>query len=89
MARKKELTHAAIIRLWPTVIDFAADIGVKVETARKMVSRDSISDDYWADVEAAAKARRIKTPEGESVTVALLARCKAAKRGRRAKRPPR
>lgn len=84
--------HADIIRLWPKVEKFAADIEVKVVTARKMVLRRRIADRHWHMVESAARRRRITTPAGESVTVDLLGRLlalmTAAKRGRRVKNPP-
>ncbi len=82
MARRRSLTHADIIRLWPkpSIRTFAADIGVKLNSARKMEQRASISDAYWEAVEAAAKRRRIKTADGESVTVRLLAGIRAARR---------
>lgn len=81
-------THRDIVKLWPTVIEFADDIGVGVEAARKMVFRDSIADEHWAAVAAAAKRRKLKTAARESVTVELLAQIRAATRGRRKKKSP-
>lgn len=82
---RKKISHADIIRIWPTVAAFAQDVGIGIGTARKMVVRRSIPGRYWLDVEQAAAKRRLKTPTGESVTVKLLAEIKA---GGKVKRPP-
>lgn len=46
-----------IIELWPSIGDFADDIGVKYVTAQVMKHRDSIDADHWVAVVEAAKRR--------------------------------
>ena len=49
-----------LILRWPTVADFARDIGVPYETARKMRTRNNIIHEHWSDVLAAARDRGIE-----------------------------
>lgn len=51
------LTHTETIGLWDTIADFARDIDVGYEAARKMSERNSIHSDHWQDVVNAAKKR--------------------------------
>jgi hypothetical protein len=53
-------SHRDIIDAWPTLQDYAADVGVKFNTARGMRQRSSIHMRYWDEVIAAAKRRRIR-----------------------------
>lgn len=80
-------THADIVRLWPSVPEFAADIGVSVFAARKMVLRNSIADEHWSLIADAAAARGLRTKRRESVTVELLAEIRSASRRRRTENP--
>lgn len=52
------LNHSDIIKLWPTLADFAADMGVKRNTARGWKRRNSIPDKYWTDLVERARERR-------------------------------
>ena len=61
-----------LIASWPSLHDFAADIGVKFETAKGMYRRDSIAPAHWDAVARAAKRRRI-THRDEAITLGLLA----------------
>ena len=71
-------TFASIIERWPSLHDFAADIGVAYVTAQVMKHRDSIAAEHWAAVVDGAKNRKI-----DGVTLELLARIKAEKAGKR------
>lgn len=53
-------THRDILDAWPDLREFAADLGIKYNTARGMRQRSSIDFKYWDDVTAAAKRRKIK-----------------------------
>jgi hypothetical protein len=48
-----------VIGLWPSVADFAGDIGIARKHAQTMKDRKSIPAPYWAKVMAAAAARGI------------------------------
>jgi hypothetical protein len=54
------MTHEDLIDKWPSVADFARDLGVKYQTARFMKKRNSIHPRYWSKVLQAAKDRRIR-----------------------------
>ena len=72
-----------IIELWPSIGEFAADIGVKEGTAKLMRFRDSIHANYWVAVVEAAKARRIKGVSLQTLA-ALLVEKKIAADGKKA-----
>ena len=61
------MTHATIIAKWPSVADFARDLGLNYQTARFMKRRDSIPPRYWRKVVLAAKGRGIKGVSVESL----------------------
>lgn len=73
-------SFVSIINLWPTLQDFADDIGVPYVNANLMRQRDSIAADHWAAMVDAARRRGIK-----GVSTDRLARLKAEKAA--AKRP--
>ena len=54
------MTHAIIIAKWPSVADFARDLGLNYQTARFMKRRNSIPPRYWRKVAQVAKQRGIK-----------------------------
>lgn len=64
-----------VIAAWPSMADFAADIGVKENTAKLMRFRDSIAAEHWHVVVAKARQRGIK-----GVTTDLLAQLLAEKK---------
>jgi hypothetical protein len=68
------MTHAEMIDRWPSLTDFAADLGVEYGTAKQMRRRDSIAARYWLGMEQAAKRRGI-----EGVTVITLAEAEAVR----------
>jgi len=51
------MTHESVIDKWPSVADFARDIGVPYQTARFMKVRNSIHPRHWRKVVQAAKSR--------------------------------
>lgn len=65
------LTHTEIIKLWPSIAEYARDIDVGYQAAHKMSERNSIHSDYWEKVVYAAKVRGYET-----VTLGLLAKNK-------------
>lgn len=71
-------TFSDIIMRWPSLREFADDLGVPYVTAQVMKHRDSIAAEHWSAVVAGARARKIK-----GVSFELLARLKAEKAGRR------
>lgn len=62
------MTHSDIINRWPTLTDFADDIGVPYVTAKAMRRRGSIPSCYWVRVVGAAHKRAIS-----DITFKLLA----------------
>ncbi|KQT54591.1 hypothetical protein ASG43_03125 [Aureimonas sp. Leaf454] len=62
-----------MIDKWPSLADFAADIGVEYGTAKQMRRRDSVAGRYWLTMQEAAKRRAIS-----DVTVGTLAAAAAA-----------
>jgi hypothetical protein len=53
------MTHAEIINKWPTLSDFADDLGVQYGTAKAMRRRSSIPSEHWLTVIAKAGDRDI------------------------------
>lgn len=51
------MDHKQIISLWPTIADFAADIGVSEKTATQMKWRGSIPGKYWLAASQGAERR--------------------------------
>lgn len=50
---------SALIAHWPTIAEFAADIGCGYEAARQMRMRGSISAKHWQNVVVAAAKRGV------------------------------
>lgn len=53
------MTHAQIISDWPSLSEFAADLGVEYGTAKAMRKRNSIPSRYWVTVVSKACDRGI------------------------------
>lgn len=53
------MTHADIINLWPSLSDFAEDLGIQYGTAKAMRRRGAIPSEYWLTATTAAEARNI------------------------------
>ncbi|NTF54388.1 hypothetical protein G6L12_05700 [Agrobacterium rhizogenes] len=64
---------SALIDEWPTITEFAAEVGCGYEAARQMRRRQSIAPEHWANVVAAAKVKEI-----EGITLEWLARQRAS-----------
>lgn len=61
-------TFSSIIDRWPSLQDYADDIGVQYVTAQLMRHRNSIASNHWKAVVGGAEKRRI-----EGVTLEALA----------------
>jgi hypothetical protein len=64
------MTHADIIAKWPSLPEFAADLGVQYGTAKQWKRRSSIPDNYWLHVVGAAAARDFAGVTLEALAVA-------------------
>lgn len=51
---------SALVALWPTIVEYASDVGCGYEAARKMRDRNSIAPEHWPNVIAACEKRGIK-----------------------------
>lgn len=69
------MNYRNVIDKWPSLTDFADDIGVSENTAKQMRTRDSINSRHWSRLVAAAEGREI-----EGVTLDSLASIAAAER---------
>lgn len=49
----------ALIDQWPTIAEFASDVGCGYEAARQMRRRKKIAPEHWASVVSASKGRGI------------------------------
>lgn len=67
-------SFADAINRWPSLRDFADDIGVDYVTAQVMRHRDSIADRHWLRVVSAASDRGL-----DGVTLEFLASLAARK----------
>ncbi|TPL30206.1 hypothetical protein [Mesorhizobium sp. B2-4-7] len=76
----ERMNHADIINRWPSLGDFADDLGVSYDAAKAMRRRNSIPGEYWEDVVAKAAGRSL-----DNVSYEVLAA--AAALARRVKRP--
>lgn len=65
------MTHSDIINRWPSLSDFAADLGVPYGTAKAMRRRSSIPPGHWARVVSQAALRDL-----HGVTLQALAEAK-------------
>lgn len=71
-------SFSEIIALWPTVVAFADEVGVKYPTAASWEQRNTLPPDIWGRVVEAAERRGFK-----GVTFERLAAIAAAKKARR------
>lgn len=58
-------THSQIINLWPSLSDFAGDLGQGTETVRHWANRNRIPAWHWPKVAEAARKRRLGVTEAE------------------------
>lgn len=52
-------THRTLISKWPSLEDFAEDIGVVENTAKQMAMRNSVNGGYWLAAAQGAERRGI------------------------------
>ena len=62
-------TFRDLIGRWPSLSEFAADLGVSLPAAKQMRARSSIAPEHWTTMVDAAKQRRIR-----GITTTLLAK---------------
>lgn len=62
-------THRTLISLWPSLADFAQDLGVSENTAKQMRTRDSVHARYWLAMIAGARERGIEGVSFESLSL--------------------
>jgi hypothetical protein len=70
------MSHLPIIERWPSLREFAGDIGQSYNTTKAIRRRGSIPPRYWDDVVRGARARGIK-----EVTFKALAEAAKRRRG--------
>ena len=61
------MEHRLIIDKWPTLADFAEDIGVSENTAKQMRTRNSINSRYWTALIEGAQIRSIPNIDYEAL----------------------
>ena len=66
-----------VIDLWPSVLEFAQDIGKKPNLIRKWKERDSIPSDAWLSIISAAQYRGLHGVTAEVLTEIASRRNKA------------
>lgn len=66
----------SIIKAWPSLSEFAADVGVEYGTAKQWCRRNSIPPVHWLTVCEAAQARGMEDITVESLA-AIAARSRA------------
>lgn len=57
MSMEKHIKHSEIIALWPSVGEFAKDVGQKETTCRGWKLRNSIPVKYWRKIVDSAKRK--------------------------------
>jgi len=72
------MTHADIINKWPTLSDFADDLGVQYGTAKAMRRRGSIPPEHWMMVVTKATDREIVGVSLEILAAAVAKQPEAA-----------
>jgi hypothetical protein len=65
------MTHSDIINLWPSLGEFASDLGVKYGTAKAMRRRNSIPPEHWCRIVAKADERGLTDVSLESLAHAV------------------
>lgn len=65
------MTHVQIINLWPSLSDFASDIGVQYGTAKAMRRRGSVPPEHWLCMTVKAAERGIAGVSLEALASAV------------------
>lgn len=71
----KLTSHVDVINLWPSVPEFARDLGVLEITAYKMRARNSINVRHWKRLQRAAARRGFG-----NITYAMMAQMMSGRR---------
>lgn len=71
-----KLTFTKLVGKWPSVGEFADDMLIFYETARKMRSRNSVGVRHWKRLLCVAKDRGFKNDDGKELNYADLLRMK-------------
>lgn len=72
------MTHTDIINKWPSLSDFAQDLGVMYGTAKAMRRRSSIPSEHWLILVTKARKRGIKGISLEALAAAVARKPEAA-----------
>lgn len=72
------MTHADLINLWPSLSDFAEDIGVSYETAKAMRRRSSVPGRYWKTMVDRAAERTLDGVSLEALAEGAAPKMEAA-----------
>lgn len=72
------MTHSDIINNWPTLSDFADDLGVPYGTAKAMRRRSSIPTVHWPLLISKARDRAISGVTLETLVEAVAKHTEAA-----------
>lgn len=67
-----------LINKWPTIGEFADDVGCGYEAARQMRLRESINPKHWISVVSASQRRKIKGVTFEWLASQRVARERAS-----------
>lgn len=67
------MTHTDLINLWPSLAEFALDLGVEYGTAKAMRRRSSIPSEYWITMVRSAEGREIAGVNLEALAEAVAA----------------
>lgn len=67
-------TFQDLIARWPSVAEFAREIDVQYQTARKMNDRNNIHSEHWEVVLGAARARGIRVSADDLLRMSRVRR---------------
>ncbi|OMQ42039.1 hypothetical protein BKP54_25175 [Ensifer sp. 1H6] len=73
------MTHTDIINKWPSLSDFADDLGIQYGTAKAMRRRGAIPSEYWITATTAADARKLGGVTLEALAAAVARQAEAAR----------
>jgi len=60
-----KMTHAEILRLWPSLADLADDMGKPYSTVNNWMARNRVPMEYWVRLVDAAACRDIPLTYGQ------------------------
>lgn len=65
------MTHTELIDCWPSLSDFAGDLGVAYGTAKAMRRRGSVPSEHWVAMVDAARSRALVEVSLDSLAAAV------------------